>query len=164
MSRERRGASLDETREWLGREVTFEGIDDVTRSDIRRKLEVYCFANCANTMPYYRPPTYDQPPIPWIESFGNQHDVVARLGMLAPNAAKWQIAIDGPRYVDRDAWGHLLNQHYLIAVEQMQKVGRKWGGHGGRAPYTLLNPDAFPDITIPRLFSYINGGSPNLGR
>ena len=35
--------SLEETKKWLGREVQFEGIDDVTRSDIRRKLEVYCF-------------------------------------------------------------------------------------------------------------------------
>ena len=36
-------ASLDETRALLGREVQFEGADDVTRNDIRRKLEVYCF-------------------------------------------------------------------------------------------------------------------------
>src|SRR5437868_15071015 len=43
MAEEGRVASLDEAREWLGREVEFEGVDDVTRSDIRRKLEVYCF-------------------------------------------------------------------------------------------------------------------------
>src|SRR5437868_3053788 len=43
MAEEGRVASLDEAREWLGREVEFEGIDDVTRNDIRRKLEVYCF-------------------------------------------------------------------------------------------------------------------------
>ena len=35
--------SLEETRKWLGRETTFEGVDEVTRNDIRRKLEVYCF-------------------------------------------------------------------------------------------------------------------------
>ncbi len=35
--------SLEETRKWLGRESTYEGVDEVTRSDIRRKLEVYCF-------------------------------------------------------------------------------------------------------------------------
>jgi acyl dehydratase len=35
--------SLEETRKWLGRETTFEGADEVTRSDIRRKLEVYAF-------------------------------------------------------------------------------------------------------------------------
>jgi len=35
--------SLEETRKWLGRETTYEGVDEVTRSDIRRKIEVYCF-------------------------------------------------------------------------------------------------------------------------
>jgi acyl dehydratase len=35
--------SLEETRKWLGRETAYEGADEVTRNDIRRKLEVYCF-------------------------------------------------------------------------------------------------------------------------
>src|SRR6266540_3930268 len=125
------------------------------------KLEVYCFANCANVMPYERPPTYDRSPIPWIESFGNVHDIVARLGMLAPRAAQWGIAIDGPRYAYRNGWGHLLNEHYLLAIEQAQKEGRKRGGRGGRAPYELVNADAFPDTMVPRLFSYLNGGAPD---
>ncbi len=34
---------LAETRSWLGRETSFVGTDQVTLSDIRRKLEVYCF-------------------------------------------------------------------------------------------------------------------------
>jgi len=34
---------LDELQEWLGHEVEFEGVDDVTQNDIRHKLEVYCF-------------------------------------------------------------------------------------------------------------------------
>ena len=34
---------LVETRAWLGRETSFQGADQVTLSDIRRKLEVYCF-------------------------------------------------------------------------------------------------------------------------
>ena len=34
---------LEETQKWLGQERAFEGVDEVTRSDIRRKLEVYCF-------------------------------------------------------------------------------------------------------------------------
>jgi hypothetical protein len=80
--------------------------------------------------------------------------------MLAPHAAKWGIAIDGPRYERPAGWGHLLNEHYLSAIEQVQKDGRKRGGHHGRAPYALINADAFPDTTMPRLFSYINGGSP----
>ncbi len=39
------------------------------------KLELYCFANCANVMKYLRPDR----PVPWIESFGNEFDIVARL-------------------------------------------------------------------------------------
>jgi acyl dehydratase len=34
---------LAEARQLLGRESSFAGVDEVTRSDIRRKLEVYCF-------------------------------------------------------------------------------------------------------------------------
>ncbi|HEY3917240.1 MAG TPA: MaoC family dehydratase N-terminal domain-containing protein [Stellaceae bacterium] len=40
---ESRTVSLDELESWIGREHEFAGVDDVTRSDIRRKLEVYCF-------------------------------------------------------------------------------------------------------------------------
>ncbi len=36
---------LAEIETWLGRESVDDGIDEVTRNDIRRKLEVYCF-NC----------------------------------------------------------------------------------------------------------------------
>ena len=36
-------ATLDELQAWLNREHGFAGVDAVTRSDIRRKLEVYCF-------------------------------------------------------------------------------------------------------------------------
>ncbi len=34
--------TLDELQAWIGREHGFAGVDEVTRSDIRRKLEVYC--------------------------------------------------------------------------------------------------------------------------
>ncbi len=34
---------LEETRKWLGRESNYEGVDEVSWNDIRRKLEVYCF-------------------------------------------------------------------------------------------------------------------------
>ena len=34
--------TLDELQAWIGREHGFAGADEVTRSDIRRKLEVYC--------------------------------------------------------------------------------------------------------------------------
>jgi acyl dehydratase len=38
-----RTLSVDELQDWIGREHAFSGADTVTRSDIRRKLEVYCF-------------------------------------------------------------------------------------------------------------------------
>jgi hypothetical protein len=124
------------------------------------KLEIYAFANCANTMRYYRPPSAGQPPIPWIESFGNQHDLVARLGMLAPNPGKWGLDIQGPWYERFGAWGHLLNEHYLFGIEDCQKVGRRRGSAGGSAPYQLINVESYPDYVTPRLYGYINGGKP----
>jgi len=118
------------------------------------KLEMYCFANCANTLKYLHPDRA----VPWIESFGNEFDIVARLGMLAPRAQEWHIEIDGPRYVHRRAWGHLLNEHYLPDIERQQKVRHRPGGKGGSTPYELLNAGQFPDHT-PKLFHYINGGT-----
>ena len=124
------------------------------------KLEIYCFANCANTMRYYRASHNGAPPIPWIESFGNENDIVARLGMLAPRPKKWGINIDGPCYERLKAWGHLLNQHYLAPIDALQKVGHRGGGRDGSAPFELTNGPAYPNATTPRLFSYINGGAP----
>ncbi len=34
---------LEEAQKWLGKETVFEGVDEVSRNDIRRKLEVYHF-------------------------------------------------------------------------------------------------------------------------
>lgn len=123
------------------------------------KLEIYCFANCSTRMTYYPFPANGSP-VPWIESFGNEHDLVARLGMLAPRAAKWNIQIDGPLYQKPGTWGHLLNEHYLRAIEHAQKVRYIKGGQGASAPYKLLNAKQFPRKLTPRLFSYINGGVP----
>jgi len=117
------------------------------------KLEIYCFANCANTLKYLQPDRA----VPWIESFGNEFDIVARLGMLAPRSQDWHIEIDGPRYVHPRAWGHFLNTHYLVDLERQQKVRHRPGGKGGTAPYELLNAEHFPNHT-PKLFNYINGG------
>ena len=36
-------AALDEAYKLIGVETSHEGVDEVTRSDIRRKLEVFCF-------------------------------------------------------------------------------------------------------------------------
>jgi hypothetical protein len=53
---------------------------------------VYCFANCATVMRYVDP----RRRLPRIESFGNEHDLVAGLGMLAPDPLGEAVAIDGP--------------------------------------------------------------------
>jgi len=123
------------------------------------KLELYCFANCASEMEYFKPPEQGNAAIPWIENFGNQMDIVARLGMLAPHPDKWNIRIDGPCYMHPHAWGHLLNIHYLFDIQRHQKQGRKPGGSGKAAPYRLRNAEEFPQAQVPRLFGYINGGN-----
>ena len=42
MDEDLRTVTLDELQAWVGREHDFAGVDEVTRSDIRRKLEVFC--------------------------------------------------------------------------------------------------------------------------
>ena len=124
-------------------------------------MEVYCFATCANQLSYFRQPTEDESPLPWIEHFGNQQDIVARLGMLAPRPKQWGIHIDGPIYVRAGAWGHLLTEHYLFAIAEAQKCRRKRGALGGSAPFSLLNEDTLKPSAYketPRLFRYLNGG------
>jgi hypothetical protein len=125
------------------------------------KLEVYCFGNCATNMRYVSSNATDsaEPSVPWIESFGNEHDLVARIGMLAPNASQRGVHIDGPRFERTGAWGHLLNEHYLQEVQRAQKKDRKRGPKtNGPEPYALVNETTFPGAT-PRLYSYINGGA-----
>lgn len=139
------------------------------------KLEIYCFATCASTMRYFRPPVpgtgahgsgagpmpWPIPwPIPWIEHFGNEYDIVARLGMQAPNARRWGIEIDGPRYVRAGAWGHLLVEHYLFDIEARQRQGRRRGARGGPAPFQPADTGA--GAQTPRLYHYINGGCPDV--
>jgi hypothetical protein len=129
----------------------------LTEDELAR-LEVYCFANCANRMKYYRPTQNGHDPIPWIENFGNEHDLVARLGMLAPEQEKREIEIDGPCYLREKAWGHLLDEHYLFPITDFQKAGRRKGGVGGTAPFRLIGGQEQGDGAAPRLYGYINGG------
>ncbi len=124
------------------------------------KLEVYCFANCTNRMKFHRPATDDRRPLLWIESFGNQHDIVARLGMFAPPDQDDPLDLDGVFYMRKGAYGHLLNEHYLYEIERCQKDGLRRGPVGGQDPYILVRgAENHPDPT-PRLFCYINGGRP----
>jgi hypothetical protein len=127
----------------------------VSTAELRR-LEVYCFANCASEMRYVDP----EAELPWIESLGNEHDLVARLGMLAPDRLAEGIAIDGPLWIRRGGWGHLLNHHYLWEIDRAHR-----GGPAPRPAATTAEP--FEQIggraiAAPRLFGYVNGGQPPL--
>jgi hypothetical protein len=149
------GAQSDELGALRRRGVTLDldAFADVSAAELAR-LEVYCFANCASEMRYVDPDAR----LPWIESFGNELDLVARLGMLAPHASAQKIVIDGPSWVHRGAWGHLLNTHYLRHIDLAQGGAAHPGPVTGSAdPYEPLTPG---EASVPRLFAYINGGSP----
>jgi hypothetical protein len=145
----------DELAKLRHRGVTLD-LDDfeaLTRAELAR-LEIYCFANCATEMRYVDP----EAKLPWIESFGNEHDLVARLGMLAPHLAAEEISIDGPRWVHRGSWGHLLNLHYLRHIDLAQGGSAHPGPLTDTAdPYEPMGANVAP---TPRLFAYINGGEP----
>ncbi len=124
------------------------------------KLELYCFATCANVMRYSQPPGDKRQPVPYLEHFGNEQDIVARLGMLAPRPGKWEIRIDGRRFERPGAWGHLLNEHYLYPIVDAQRRGRRRGGRNTAAPFVEIGSSGAPGGSVPRLYSYINGGVP----
>ena len=115
------------------------------------KLELYCFANCATSM---GPIAVGGTPVhhtPWIESYGNEHDLVARFGLLSPPHGIGSARIEGERYRRDGAWGHLLNAHYLIPmIEDM-----KSGGGAGRLAVIGENLRA-----TPRLWEYHAGRTP----
>lgn len=89
------------------------------------KLEIYAFANCATRMPYVDPVRHT----PWIESYGNEWDVVARLGMLAPDKGGTGVQISGPLYQRPGEVGHLLGEHY---VDQLGGLPGQAGCGDGR--------------------------------
>jgi hypothetical protein len=115
-----------------------------------RKLEIYCFANCASEMVGVKVGGGNGVPTPWIESYGNEKDIVARLGVLASVKGPGSVCIAGDRYRRDAAWGHLLNAHYLYPMMQSRKSGDPAGG--------LVPLNGSP--TIPRLFAYLNRKSP----
>ena len=115
------------------------------------KLEIYCFANCASEMVPVKTRSQNGVLTPWIESYGNEMDFVARLGVLANVTGPGSVRIAGDRYRRNAAWGHLLNAHYLYPMMQSRKAG---GPAGGLVP---LNGNG---ASIPRLFAYLNAKSP----
>jgi hypothetical protein len=102
------------------------------------KLEIYAFANCAEEMSHQ--PIANQTQKPWIESFSNEHDVVAKLGAMHPYRNERGIIIDGEHFIKKDGWGHFLNIHYLkdfakgkYIHEKGEKQSRLFGYLGGKS-------------------------------
>lgn len=122
------------------------------------KLEVYFFATCANDI-RHQARLEGGWPVPWLEHFGNERDLVARLGMLSDREP---VHIEGAHYVRPGAYGHLLNIDYLLPIRDAQKRGRKQGGRSDALPFvrTKIEPAEYAYTDVPRLYEYLNGGSP----
>lgn len=118
-----------------------------------KKLEIYTFANCADKMRYI----HQTRPIPYMEHFANELDWVARLGILSPlrGNSGMTIEIDGPVFVQKGEFGHLLNEHYLAAIDDYL--------YPGAAPYSR-DEDPFPPdgngASESRLYHYFHGKNP----
>lgn len=123
------------------------------------KLEIYTFANCADRMTYlYSVAERDgRVDLPHLEHFGNQFDVVARLGVLSPMRSRrcGTIAIEGPVFEKRGylGWGHLLNEHYLFGIDDFLRAPRR------TTPDPYL-PAADCGESAPRLYKYFGGKTP----
>jgi len=139
--------------------------DKLQRDDylvsLLKKLEVYTFANCANKMTYV---TFiddqdgNQIGLPYIENFANEYDLVARLGVLSPLKEDPDIIkLDGAVYEKqgKDAWGHLLNEHYLLGIDGYLKRPDTESD-----PYNLNSQALFDSNNKPRFYGYFNGGRP----
>src|SRR5690554_1335654 len=124
---------------------------------ILRKLELYLFSNCADRLTYAMKVTTQSGQeigLPYIENFANEHDLVARLGILSPLRKREpeRVSLDGPLYLSTDRWGHFLNAHYLEAMH-----------HHLLHPELVTNPYQRVDPNqplIPRLYSYFGGNRP----
>lgn len=116
------------------------------------KLEIYTFGNCASPMG----PIDRKASLPYIESYGNEFDVIARLGVLGPAGGPRDPRIGGERFIRRGAWGHLLNAHYLYPMEQEWRASQQEGG----TLVTGCRPLPGNTARHPRLFEYFGGASP----
>lgn len=109
-----------------------------THLDLLYKLEVYTMANCAKNM--CKKTDSLGRAVPYLEHFANTQDIVCRLGVLARQAKlRGEVHIDGPIFL-RNAFGHLLNAHYLSAVEHQEFKNKKIKS---------------------RLYMYLNGNKPH---
>lgn len=123
----------------------------LTREELA-KLEVYTFGNCASLMGFVD----RRARLPYLESYGNEFDAIARLGVLGAGEGPREARIGGERFVRRGAWGHLLNAHYLHPMEQ------EWRALQDGRPALGIPLKALPfnEARLPRLFDYFGGASP----
>jgi hypothetical protein len=137
-------------RKVAGRTKEKRGRHERLEPDDIGKLELYCFANCATSMEPFVALGKSPRHAPWIESFGNEHDLVARLGLLAPPHGVGSARIAGDRYRRVGAWGHFLNAHYLVP---MWRDAQTPSAPGLEPFHDNLN-------RTPRLLGYLNGKKP----
>ncbi len=123
--------------------------EPITTKELQ-KLEIYCVANCATEMVPVKLRGANGVAAPWTESYGNENDLVARLGVLANVSGPGSVRIGGDRYKCGGAWGHLLNAHYLFPMMEARKSGDRTGGLAAMEGNRL---------TVPRLFGYLDGKS-----
>ncbi len=125
-------------------------VPELSSPELLARLELYAFGNCADTLlhdPEMRSRGLD---VPWIESFSNEYDLFARMGVLAPRKERNGIEIDGSSYVHRGMLGHQLNEQYLFEIGDCLQAGRD-------APYVPV--EGSPER--PRLYSYFAGRAPD---
>jgi hypothetical protein len=124
----------------------------LTREELA-KLEIYAFGNCASLMG----PIDRRARVPHVESYGNEFDLMAHLGMLAPAGPHpGAYRIGGERFLRRGAWGHLLNAHYLWPMEQ---EWRALARDPDTAPRSDWRPLPGNQARRPRLPAYFGGES-----
>jgi hypothetical protein len=119
-----------------------------------RKLELYTFANCADRMRHVLP----EDALPYIENFANEYDWVARLGVLSPllGGEGATVQIDGDLYLQPGEWGHLLNEHYLMAIDDYLYPGPDRHRRHDNPFQPADGGDARP-----RLYGYFHGKDPD---
>jgi hypothetical protein len=164
------------TNRWMGKLVTEEqkmlrnglahALAEFTRNRSEKvierlaKLEIYTFANCADKMNYVTTNLklpFAARELPYMEHFANEFDWVARLGILSPLRGDSEniVEINGEVYEQKEQWGHLLNEHYLMAIDDHLYPG---------SSRFRRNENPFPPIgggeAKPRLYQYFHGNSP----
>lgn len=123
--------------------------------DQLKKLEIYTFANAADVMrhaPGLR--TAAGNPVPYLEHFANEFDLVARTGILAPRKEKWGVYIDGDVFRRSGGWGHCLNLHYLMGIRRHLEEPKK-----AKNPYVPWESGNGKGKR-PRLYAYYDGKVP----